>query len=81
MNRISPPYLKVIFSFAVDVTGHSGRNMHRLFVPRIRTNYSRHIGAVIWNRLSAALYGVKTLKKLKTLYCFYAYVITSSSVC
>ena len=36
-NRISPPYLHDFFSFAVDVTGRSGRNQHRLFVPRVST--------------------------------------------
>jgi len=36
VNRISPPYLHEIFSFAVDVTG---RNQHGLFVPRVNTDY------------------------------------------
>ena len=35
VNRISPPYLHGVFSFAVDVTGRSGRNVHRLYVPSV----------------------------------------------
>jgi len=41
VNRIFPPYLHDIFSFAVDVTGRSGRNQHRLFVPRVNTDYGK----------------------------------------
>ena len=41
VNNISPSYLHHTFSFAVDVTGHSGRNQHRLFVFRVRTNYGK----------------------------------------
>ena len=31
--KISAPYLHDTFAFAVDFTGRSGRNQHRLFVP------------------------------------------------
>ena len=34
--KISPPYLHDTF---VDVTDLSGRNVHRLFVPRDKINY------------------------------------------
>ena len=42
VNKISPPYLHDKFSFAVDVTDHSGRNVHRLFVLRVTNNYGKH---------------------------------------
>ena len=41
VNRISPPYLHGVFSFAVDVTGRSSRNVHRLYVPSVRTNFGK----------------------------------------
>ena len=60
VNKISPPYLHGCFSFAVDITGHPGRNVHRLFVPRVKTNYGKQSLAyrdtVIWNQLSSAIY-------------------------
>ena len=43
VKKISPPYLHDTFSFAVDITGHSGRNVHRLFFPRIKTNYGKQL--------------------------------------
>ena len=65
VNNISPSYLHHTFSFAVDVTGRSGRNQHRLFVPRVRTNYGKrslaYRGTAIWNRLPPALYSAKTV--------------------
>ena len=33
VKKISAPYLHDTFTFAVNVTGRSGRNQHRLFVP------------------------------------------------
>ena len=73
LNKISPPYLHGIFSYAVDVTGRSGRNLHRLFVPSVRTNYGKqslaYRGTAIWNRLPKALYSAKTVNGFKTLFC------------
>ena len=73
LNKISPPYLRGIFSYAVDVTGRSGRNLHRLFVPSVRTNYGKqslaYRGTAIWNRLPKALYSAKTVNGFKTLFC------------
>jgi len=43
VNNISPSYLHNTFSFAVDVTGCFGRNQHRLFVPRVRTDYGKRL--------------------------------------
>ena len=73
VKEISPSYLYDTFSFAMDVTGYSGSNVHRLFFPRVKTNYDKqsltYRGTVIWNRLSSLLYGAKTLKEFKALYC------------
>ena len=73
VNRISPPYLHGVFSFAVDVTGRSSRNVHRLYVPSVRTNFGKrslaYRGTAIWNRLPPALYGAKTVSEFKKLYC------------
>jgi len=75
VNKISPPYLHGCFSFAVDVTGHPGRNVRRLFIPRVKTNYGKqslaYRGAIIWNRLSSAIHG---LKEFRTLYCSYVII-------
>ena len=38
LHKLSPPYLCDIFHYTVDVTSHTGRNTHRLFVPRVRAN-------------------------------------------
>ena len=73
VNNISPSYLHHTFSFAVDVTGCSGKNQHRLFVPRVRTNFGKrslaYRGTAIWNRLPPALYSAKTVSAFKKLYC------------
>ena len=73
VNRISPPYLHGVFSFAVDVTGRSSRNIHGLYVPSVRTNFGKlslaYRGTAIWNRLPPALYSAKTVSEFKKLYC------------
>ena len=73
VKKISPPHLHDIFSFAVDFTGHFGRNQHKLFVPRVRTNYGKrslaYKGTTNWNRLPPALYGATTVTAFKKLYC------------
>ena len=73
VNKISPPYLHGIFSYAVDVTGQSGRSVHRLFAPSVRTNYGKQSlafrGTATWNSLPKALYGAKTVNEFKKLYC------------
>jgi len=73
VNNISPSYLHNTFSFAVNISGRFGRNQHRLFVPRVKTNYGKRSlaygGTVIWNRLPPALYSAKTVSAFKKLYC------------
>jgi len=53
LHNISPTYMRGLFTYAVEVTGHTGRNPHRLYVPRIRTNYGKrslqYWGTLIWN--------------------------------
>ena len=41
LHRLSPPYLHDIFQFSKDITGHVSRNINRLFVPRVFTNYGK----------------------------------------
>ena len=44
-----------IFQFSKDLTGRVGRNINRLFVPRVFTNFGKrsffYCGAVLWNYL------------------------------
>ena len=35
------PYLRNMFQYSKDVTGHLSRNINRLFVPRICTNFGK----------------------------------------
>ena len=48
-----------------DVTGHPGRNLNRLYVPQVRTNYGRQSlyfrGYILWNNLSPSLYSAGSL--------------------
>ena len=73
LRNVSPTYMQGLFSYATDVTGRSGRNPHRLYVPRIRTNYGkrslRYRGTLIWNRLSAMLYNATSVRQFKSLFC------------
>ena len=39
LHNFSPTYLQGLFSYTSNVTGHIGRNPHRLYIPGIRTNY------------------------------------------
>ncbi|MCY3928860.1 MAG: reverse transcriptase domain-containing protein [Acidobacteria bacterium] len=41
LYQISPPYLHNIFQFSKDMTGHVSRNINRLFVPRVFTNFGK----------------------------------------
>ena len=56
--RIVPAYLYNIFEYAINVTGHVSRNVHRLFVPQVNTNYGKcslyYRGTTMWNALPAA---------------------------
>jgi len=55
----APVYLHNMFAYATSITGHVGRNAHRLFVPQINTDYGKrslyHRRATIWNALPTAL--------------------------
>jgi len=74
VKKISPPYLHDTFSFAVDVSGRSGRNQHSLFVPGVKTNNGKWSLAYRaqpfeTDYISPALYSAKTVIAFKTLYC------------
>ena len=72
LHNFVPVYLRDMFKFSVDVTGHVGRNSHRLFIPRMRTTYGQkslfYRGAVAWNNIDQTLYSVNSLSRFKSLY-------------
>lgn len=35
LHKMAPPYLQGLFQYSIDVTGHYGRNLHRLYVPQV----------------------------------------------
>jgi len=45
LESITSPYLHDTFHYAVNITGHASRNIHRLFVPRVQTT----LGPLEWN--------------------------------
>ena len=47
LHQQLPSYLRDTFKYAVDVTFHAGRNVHRLFIPSVRTTY----GKAAWSLL------------------------------
>ena len=51
----------------MDVAGHSGKSVPRLFAPSVRTNYGKQSlafrGTATWNSLPKALYGAKTVNE------------------
>ena len=73
LHQISPPYLQNIFQFSKDITGRVSRNINRLFVPRVSTNYGKSSfffrGAVLWNNLSLKITEAATLPSFKKIYC------------
>ena len=65
LHKSAPAYLHNLFTYAVTITGRARRNIHRLFVPQVNTNYGkrslRYRGPTIWNALSTALYSATAL--------------------
>ena len=61
-----PIYTTCFSSYASAVSGHTGRNPLRLFVPSIRTSYGRGSlwfrGTTIWNNLSPTVIVAQYLK-------------------
>ena len=55
-----------------NVTGRASRNVNRLFVPLINTNYGKHsfyyCGTTLWNALPTALYDPTTFTKFRNSY-------------
>ena len=72
LHRLSPPYLHNIFQLSKDITGHVSRNINRLFVPRVFTNYGKrsffYRGALLWNSLPLSVTGAATLLSFKNCY-------------
>jgi len=74
LHNISPAYLRGLFLYATDITGYTGQNPHRLYVPRVRTNYGKrslkYRGIWIWNRLSVELHNATSVRQFKSLFNF-----------
>ena len=72
LRRISPPYLHDIFRFSKDVTGRISRNINRLFVPRVSTNYGKrsffYRGTVLRNNLKLTVTEAATLTSFRNYY-------------
>ena len=72
LHKLAPIYLHNMFNYAVNITGRVNRNVHRLFVPRVNTNYGKrslhYRGPAIWNVLSTALYSATTLTQFRSIY-------------
>ena len=72
LHKLSPSYLHDTFHYAVDITSHTGQNLYRLFVPRVRTTFAKHSfyfrGTQIWNSLNPILYAIRKLEQFKSVY-------------
>ena len=72
LHKLAPMYLLNMFNYAITVTGRVNRNIHRLFVPQVNTNYGkrslRYRGPTIWNVLPAALYSATNLTQFRNIY-------------
>lgn len=72
VRRLGPVYLNDVFTNSVALTGHSGRDPHRLFIHRVRTNFGKggfyYRGAVLWNQLDCILHDIRDLLTFKTVY-------------
>jgi len=81
--QLSPAYLRETFNYTTTVSFHVGRNIHRLFVARVRTTHSKNSfcykSTQIWNSLNASLMLQLLLDNLNvyislTSNCIYMYV-------
>ena len=72
LHLLVPTYLQDMFMFSDTLTGHAGRNSHRLFIPRMRTSYGQkslcYRGAVAWNNLDRTLYSATSLQTFVSSY-------------
>ena len=54
------------------ITSYTGRNLYRLFVPRVRTTLAKHSfylrGMQIWNSLNPILYATRKLEQFTNRY-------------
>jgi len=72
LKKSAPAYLHSVFEYAINVTGRSNRNPHRLFVPQINTNYGKqslyYRGTTLWNALPPTLYDTETFAGFRNSY-------------
>ena len=79
LHILSPLYLHDSFHYAVKITSCSRRNVHRLFVPKVRTTIAKNSfyfhGTQIWNSLDPILGNWIALKYYKNHFCICNYII------
>ena len=72
LHKLASVYLHNMFTYAVTVTGRLNKNIHRLFIPQVSTNYGKrslhYRGPTIWNALSTALYNANILIQFRNMY-------------
>ena len=80
LHKLSPSYLHSTFSYAVSITGRTGRNVHQLYVPSMDLNYGKrslyYRGTTIWNSLPASVVETNSLNSFKLAYlkCITVYI-------
>ena len=72
LHKLSPLYLLSALNYTRDITNRTSKNIHRVFVPFVRTNFGKgafyYKSTSIWNSLNSALYACNDLKQFKFLY-------------
>ena len=72
VHDYSPSYLSNVLYYSRDVTGYSGYNINRLFVPRVFTNFGKRSfffhGTILWNGLPLRVVEAATLSAFKYLF-------------
>ena len=72
VKHTAPVYLHDLLKFTIDVTQRVGRNVYRLYIHSVRTNYGKNSfyfrAAMMWNNLNTKLYTVSSLHIFKHLY-------------
>ena len=85
LHKLSPSYLHSTFSYAVSITGRTGRNVHQLYVPSMDLNYGKrslyYRGTTIWNSLPASVVETNSLNSFKLLSLFEMYITVYICVC
>ena len=72
IHQTTPSYLHHSLRYASEVTQRTSRNVHRLFVPYIRTNYGKNSfyyrATTLWNNLDNRFYSAPDITHFKSLF-------------